>query len=265
MSHDEPDHYGFARRDQFGSTHWSIVLEAAHESSPHSDEALATLCQTYWYPLYAYVRLRVSDVHEAQDMTQEFFTRLLEKNYLAQVTPDRGRFRSFLLTVFKHFLANEWKKARAQKRGGGQSDVSLDLASAETRFSLEPSDDLTPEKLYDKQWAETLVQHVLDVLRGEYVRGGREETFDRLKSFLGGHGRSDSYAAVAAQLGMSEGAVRVALHRMRQRYRELLRSEIAQTVSTQSEVDDEIRSLFAILGSKWVGATWRGTGLPNLK
>ncbi len=153
------------------------------------------------------------------------------------------------MTVFKHFLANEWNKARAQKRGGGQSPVSLDLASAESRFSLEPADDLTPEKLYAKQWAETLVEHVLDVLRDEFVRGGREETFDRLNSYLGGQSRSDSYAAVAAQLEMSEGAVRVAVHRMRQRYRELLRSEIAQTVSTQSDVDDEIRSLFAILGS----------------
>jgi len=249
MSHDEPDHSGFARQVQFGSTHWSVVLEAAHESSPGSEEALVTLCQTYWYPLYAYVRRRVSDVHEAQDVTQEFFARLLEKNYLAQATPERGRFRSFLLTMFKHFLANEWNKARAQKRGGGQRPISLDLASAESRFGLEPADDLTPEKLYERRWAVTVMSNVLTRLRVEYAGKRKEEQFERLKVFLSGERAAGAYAKVAQSLGMTVNAVQVAVHRMRRRYRELLRAEIADTVADPAEVDEEIRNLFAVLGS----------------
>ncbi len=249
MSQDESHNSDMVQPVKFGSTHWSVVLEAAHASSPHSHEALSTLCETYWYPLYAYVRRRVRDVDEAQDMTQEFFARLLEKEYLEQAAPERGRFRSFLLTVFKHFLANEWSKAKAQKRGGGQAPISLDLASVESRFALEPSHDVTPERLYDKQWAVTLIDHVLGVLRDEMVRAGKEDYFQRLKGFIIHQGQSESCACVAAQLGMSEGAVRVAVHRMRQRYRALLRNEIAQTVTTQAEIDDEIRSLFTSLGS----------------
>ena len=240
------DFVGDAR---FQSTRWSIVLEAGHRSSPDSSEALATLCRIYWYPFYAYVRCRVRDVHEAQDLTQAFFAQLLEKNYVAEAEPERGKFRSFLLTSFKHFLSKEWDKAKAQKRGAGRAPISLDFSSGETRYLLEPADELTPERIYDRQWALTLLERVLDRLNEEFVRARKRKLFEQLKVFIAGEGAPISYAEVAGQLGISEGAAKVAAHRMRRRYREILREEIAQTVAEPSQVEDEIRSLFDTLGS----------------
>ncbi len=232
----------------FASTHWSIVVAAGYRSSPDSDEALESLCRTYWYPLYAYVRRRVAD-HEAQDLTQEFFAKLIEKNYIADAQQERGRFRSFLLTAMKHFLANEWRKGKAQKRGSGQSAVPLDYDTGESRYSLEPVDDLTPEKLFERQWAVTVMTNVLARLRAEYAGKGKEEQFERLKEFLGSERAAGAYAQVAQSLGMTVNAAQVVVHRMRHRYRELLRAEIAHTVADPGEVDEEIRNLFAALGS----------------
>ena len=224
-------------------------MAAGLRSSTRSNDALAALCGAYWYPLYAYVRRRVRDVDEAQDLTQEFFSQLLEKNYLAVAQPGRGKFRAFLLTSFKNFLANERDKAGALKRGGGKAPIPLDFESGETRFSLEPIDDLTPDGLYDRQWVLTLLNHVLDRVREELIRAGKEQVFEHLKLFITGETVPGGYAEAAAKLGMTEGAAKVAAHRLRQRYRALLRDEISQTVAEPSDVDDEIRSLFATLGS----------------
>ena len=235
--------------DRFASTRWSIVLDAGRGSSPSSAEALATLCRTYWYPLYAYVRRRVNDVHEAQDLTQAFFARLLEKDCVSLADPERGRFRSFLLTAMKHFLANEWSKARAQKHGGGQSHLTLDFEAGESRYRIEPVDLATPESLYDEQWALALLDRVFETLRDEYRRSGKEKQFEILKIYITAHSSRIPYAEVGGTLNMTENAVSVAVHRLRRRYREMLRWEIAQTVATPEDVDDEIRSLFASLGA----------------
>jgi len=233
--------------EDFSSTRLSVVLTAGQGSSPEAREALATLCESYWYPLYAYVRRRVRDVHEAQDLIQEFFARVLERNILATADPARGRFRSFLLTCVRHFLANEWDKIKAQKRGGGHSPISLDFASGESRYRLEPADPVTAERIFDREWAEALLLRVLGRLREEHVGAGKQEQFDVLKVFLTGRNARWSYAEAARRLGTSEGAAMVAAHRLRRQYRKLLRVEIAQTVSHPKEVDDEIRHLFAAL------------------
>ena len=229
----------------FDTTHWSVVLAAGHRSSPDSDKALESLCRTYWYPLYAYVRRRVADVHEAQDLTQEFFARLLEMNYVAEADPERGRFRAFLLTAFKHFLSKEWDKAKAQKRGGGRVPIPLEFLSFDSRFSVEPSQNLTAEQVYDRQWAVTLLDRVMDRLRDEFVRAGKAPQFEQLTGFLIGQHAGVTYADAADGMGVTEGTVKMTVHRMRQRYRELLRTEISQTVAGPGDVDDEIRSLFA--------------------
>jgi len=231
----------------FVTTHWSIVLAAAHESRPDAQAALATLCETYWYPLYSCVRRKGYRAEEAQDLTQEFFATLLQKDYLRVADPERGRFRSFLLASLNHFLANEWDRARAQKRGGGRRMISMDIPGAESRCSIEPADDLTAEKLYERQWALTLLDLVLKQLRQESVREGKEHLFDRLKEFLGGAASDIPYSQVAAELGMTEAAVKMAVHRLRRYYRRLLRAEIAQTVASAAAIDDEIRHLFRAL------------------
>jgi RNA polymerase sigma-70 factor (ECF subfamily) len=234
---------------EFASTHWSIVLAAGHRSSPGSRGALATLCTSYWFPLYAYARRRTRDLHEAQDLTQEFFAALLEKDYLAAVRPERGRFRAFLLTAFKHFMANEWEKAHAQKRGGGVVPIPLDFVAGESRFIREPADGLTPERLFERQWVLSLLDRVLQHLRDEFARAGKLDEFDRLKVFITPQTSAVSHSDVARDLAITENAVAVAAHRLRRRYRELLRAEIAQTVAGPGEVDDEIRSLFAAFSS----------------
>lgn len=231
----------------FATTRWSLVLAAGHRSSPDSRAALESLCEAYWYPLYAYVRRRVSDVNEAQDLTQAFFAELLEKNLAGSATPERGRFRAFLLTSLKHFLSKQWVKARAQKRGGGRAPIPLDFEVGDSRYRIEPCAGLTPEQLYDRQWAVTLLGQIMERLESEFVRGGRAKQFELLREFIIGEHSGTTYSAVAAKLNMAEAAARMAAHRMRRRYRDLLREEIAQTVAGPEDVDDEIRNLFATL------------------
>ena len=221
----------------------------AGTDSPQAHQALETLCRNYWYPLYAYVRRQGHSAHDAQDLTQAFFARLLEKNYLADVQREKGRFRSFLLASLKHFLANEWDREQALKRGGGKRLIALDEDSAESRYKLEPKDDLSADKIYERRWALTLLDQVLAKLRGEFEKDGKLEQFETLKQYLSAGRTSVSYAQAADKLGMNEGAIKVAVHRLRKRYRELLRAEIAQTVATASEVEAEIRYLFAALSA----------------
>ena len=231
----------------FVTTHWSVVVAAGRNDTARARDALARLCQTYWHPLYAYVRRLGHSPPDAQDLTQEFFARLLEKNYLAGADESRGRFRSFLLASLKHFLANEWDKASAQKRGGGQTLIPIDFNAAETSCCFEPADNTTPEKIFERRWALTLLDQVLRRLRAEHVRDGKEKLFEQLKSTLTEASRSVAYAEIARRLDTTEGAVKVAVHRLRQRYREVLRAEIAETVASPGEVEDELRNLFAAL------------------
>ena len=231
----------------FVTTHWSVVLAARRADTTRARDALARLCQTYWHPLYAYVRRLGHSPHDAQDLTQEFFARLLAKHYLADADESRGRFRSFLLAALKHFLANEWEKARAQKRGGGQIPISIDPVTAETGCHFEPADPATADKIFERRWALTLLDQVLRRLRREYAATGREALFEQLKPTLTEASRSVRYAEIAARLNTTEGAMKVAVHRLRQQYRELLRAEIAETVASPAEVEDELRNLFAAL------------------
>ena len=234
------------RKDRFATTHWSIVVSAGDSQSPEARLALATLCENYWFPLYAFVRRAGCSAEDAQDLTQEFFARLLAQRLLTRVDRQRGKFRSFLLAALKHFLADQWDHAHAQKRGGGQTVISFDSLDAETRYRLEPASDLTPEKMFEKQWALSLLEQVLSRLHAELVAEGKSALFEALKDTLTGV-RSTTYAAVGAELGMAEGAVKVAAHRMRRRYRALLREEIAQTVTSPDEIADEIRYLLSCL------------------
>ena len=235
------------RQPVFVTTHWSLVLSAGDQPSPQAADALEKLRRAYWLPISAFVRRQGRSPHDAQDLTQEFFTRLLEKKTLAVADPARGRFRSFLLASLKHFLANEWDRARARKRGGGQTLIPIDAADAETKYGLEPADHVTAEKIFERRWALALLDQVLRRLREEYARDGREKLFERLKPTLTEPSRTVSYAIIAAQLGASEGAVKSAVHRLRQRYRELLRAEIANTVAAPGEVETEMRHLFRVL------------------
>ena len=231
----------------FVTTHWSLVVSAGRNDTPHARNALEKLCRAYWFPIYAFVRRQGHGPHDAQDLTQEFFARLLEKKQLAVVDPAKGRFRSFLLASLKHFLANEWDKTKAQKRGGGQILIPIDVATAESSGGVDPADHLTAEKIFERRWALTLLDQVLRRLRAEYVRDGKENLFEQLKPTLTEVSRSVRYAEIAARLGTNEGAVKVVVHRLRQRYREVLRAEIADTVASPGEVEDEIRNLFAAL------------------
>lgn len=245
MSKNEPPHAAVPGRRDFTTTHWSVVLTAGHKSSPAANAALATLCETYWFPLYAYARRRGHKADESQDLTQEFFARFLEKDYVAAADPERGRFRAFLLTSFKHFLSKERDKAKSQKRGGGRLPLSLDLALGESRYVAEPTDMLTPEQLYDRQWTVALLDRVMRRLEVEMRGSDKAEWFDRLKGFIAGGSDGATYAKTAESLGTTEAAAKMATHRMRRRYRDLLRHEIAETVEHVADVEDEIRSLFA--------------------
>ncbi len=231
----------------FVTTHWSVVLAAGRSDSQRADAALASLCETYWYPLYAYVRRRGYEPQDAQDLTQEFFARLLQHHWLSQADPERGRFRTFLLTALSHFLANEWDKARAQKRGGAVHLVPLQLDTAETRYGREPADPVTPEQCYERRWALALLDQVLKRLGDECAAQGKTGEFQTLKPCLVGDRHAQPYAALATRLAMTEGAVKVAVHRLRRRYRELLREEIAHTVATPADVDEEMHHLFSVL------------------
>ncbi len=208
---------------------------------------MAQLCRTYWYPLYVYVRRKGYNVHDAQDLTQEFFARLLGKDYLRAVDRTKGKFRSFLLAALEHFLANEWRNARAQKRGGQFSFISLDDTAAEQQYLQVSASNLSPEKLFEQQWATTLLEQVLVRLREEFVGASKEALFEELKVYLTGEKRAVSYAELALKLGTTDGALKMAVSRMRQRYGELLRAEIRNTVSSPEAVDEELRALFAAL------------------
>lgn len=236
-------------RALFVTTRWSVVLAAGLDESSIARDALETLCRAYWYPLYVYTRRRGYDVEEAKDMTQEFFARLIERNYLGDVQQGKGRFRYFLLAALKHFLSDEWDKATAQKRGGGAGFLSLDEFDPEARYHLEPRDEETPERAFQRRWALTLLELTLARLREEFQLAGREGAFDAVKGFLSGDAPELSYAEIARGLGMSEAALKMMVTRMRQRYRALLRAEIANTVDDPAEVDAELRELASLLRS----------------
>ena len=233
----------------FATTHWSVVLSAGQGPSTESDAALERLCRTYWWPLYAFVRRRGHEPPDAQDLTQEFFARLLAKDFLRAVDRNKGKFRSFLLAALEHFLANEWRRARAQKRGGGGTIISLDDDSTENRYRQLQSSALPPERVFEQQWAMTLLDQAVSRLREEFVSAGKGALFSDIKNFLTGDKPAGGYAELAVKLQTSEAALKMAVSRMRQRYRELLREEIAMTVNGPEEVDEELRALFAALSA----------------
>ncbi len=236
-----------APRDVFVTTRWTMVLSAGRKSSPHSDRALAELCQSYWYPLYAYIRRQGKTKEDAEDLVQAFFARFLEKNYLEGLAAERGKFRAFLLAALKHSLANEWDRAQAQKRGGGAEHLSLNWQDADDRFHLDPPDPTNPERLFDREWALALLDRVIARLAAECMQDGKAELFARAKGFLTVGQDAIPYADAARELGLDEGALRVAVHRLRKRYRALLREEIAQTLVEPDQVEEELRSLLAAL------------------
>jgi RNA polymerase sigma-70 factor (ECF subfamily) len=232
-----------ASSDYFQTTRWTVVLAAGENHTPQSDIALESLCKAYWFPLYAYVRRRRASREDAEDLTQAFFARFLSKNYLNGLCEERGRFRAFLLASLKHFLANEWDKTQRKKRGGAITHLSLDWETADTEFqklSAEPS----PDKSFDREWALALLAKVIERLQDECAQAGRARQFAELKIFLSAEKGALSHGAAAEALGIDEGAVRVAVHRLRKRYRELLRDEIAQTLADPAQIDEEISALF---------------------
>ncbi|HXP60565.1 MAG TPA: sigma-70 family RNA polymerase sigma factor [Dongiaceae bacterium] len=234
---------------RFTATHWSVVLHAQDPASPQAGEALEKLCRSYWPPLYAYVRRVGNDEHTAKDLTQGFFAKLLEKNYLADVRREKGKFRSFLLKSLKHFLADEWDKSQAQKRGGGRIMLSFDEQTAEDRYRLEPADEMTPDKLFDRRWALTTLEQAVGRLRKEYQDTDKAALFGQLQDFLSGGPGDSTYAEAAARLGMTESTLKSYVFRLRKRNREILREVIAQTVASPSQIDEELRDLRAALAA----------------
>lgn len=234
-------------RARFVATRWTVVLTAGRSDSTHARAALAQLCQMYWYPLYAYVRRKGYSPPDAEDLTQAFFAQVLEEHFISAADEAKGRFRSFLLTRLNHFLADEWDRLKAQKRGGGRRMIPLDGGTAETRYQVEPVDLRSPDKLFEYRWAVTLLERVFERLRQEYEADGKAALFGELKDSLAQARAAVPYAGVSARVGLSEGALRVSVHRLRQRYRELLRAEIADTVSSPEEVEEELRHLFRVL------------------
>lgn len=228
---------------RFVTTRWSLVLAAGETSHARSAEALATLCEMYWYPVYAFIRRQGPPAQDAADLTQEFFARVLEKNYLHAADPSRGRFRAFLCASIRHFLSNERDRARTLKRGGNQLTLSLDVEAAEGTYRLEPRDDLTPEALFDRQWALVLLDRALGRLRTRLQATGKVELFDRLKGSLTGDSAEVPHAEVAKALGMTEGAIRVAVHRLRRQFRDTLLREIGETVSDPADIAAEVEYL----------------------
>ncbi len=232
---------------KFQTTPWSLILAARRRDEPGAERALARLCESYWFPLYAFVRRRGHGAEEARDLTQAYFLKLLEKDYLGDVDRGAGRFRSFLLVSMKHFLANEWKAGRAAKRGGGKSPVSLDMDGAEDRFLAEPCESETPESVFERRWARVVLQRTTEALRREFESAGKRERFERLAPLLTGGSVDGSYAQIARELGQSESAVKMAVHRLRSRFGELLKQEIGVTVTDPADVEAEIRYLFDAL------------------
>jgi RNA polymerase sigma-70 factor (ECF subfamily) len=240
-------------RARFATTHWSLVVAAADSQRPEANDALALLCEHYWYPLYAYVRRSGCGADEAQDLTQEFFARLIEKRYLRTARPERGRFRAFLLISLKHFLANEWKRAKAQKRGGGKRLLPL-AETGEVLYRGEPSDPETPERLFERRWALMVIDRAFGALTRKVGGTQGARLLARVRPLLAGDATGDSYCAIAAEMGMTEGALKVAVHRLRRRFAQHLRKEIGHTVADTADIDEEIRFLLSALGR-----THRGT------
>jgi RNA polymerase sigma-70 factor (ECF subfamily) len=231
----------------FATTHWTVVLAAGQTQSPEAAKALAELSNIYWYPLYAYVRRKGYDVTDAQDLTQEFFARLLESNSLAMVDRRKGKFRSFLLASLEHFLAKEWTRAHRLKRGGGQTIISWDDCDPEARYRLEPADNWSAERIYERRWALTVLEQAMTKLATEYEAAGKATLFEAVRPFLSGEDADVSYPDLSLRLGMTEGALRVAVHRLRQRYGECVRTEIAKIVQKPEEIDEELRHLLDAL------------------
>jgi RNA polymerase sigma factor (sigma-70 family) len=246
-----PDTNGHSHADSagywFATTHWSVVLAARDPETPQASQAMEKLCRTYWPPLYAYIRREGCGVAESHDLTQEFFARLLEKDYLSRLHHQRGKFRSFLLTILKNFLSEQRRKAGAQKRGGGQVFISLDANTEEEGYLREPVDALTPDQVFERRWAQTVLQTALGRLREEYSLRGQLKLFERLQDYQPREPGGLSYAQLGDELGMTEAAVKSAVQRMRQRHRELLRDEISHTVSQPGEIEEEIRHFRALL------------------
>ena len=233
---------------QFTATHWSVVLAARDGTSMQAARALEKLCRTYWYPLYAYVRRKGSSAHDAQDLTQGFFAHLLQRSFLENVGPQKGKFRSFLLAALNHFLSDEWDKSRAAKRGGGQTFISLDDDNAEELYLSEPDSAITAEKIFEQRWALTLLAQALARLRDEFTATGKTREFDHLKVFLSTPTSDGAYDAVAVDLEMPVATVAVKVHRLRQRYGELIRAEIADTVASPADIEEEMAHLFDAVG-----------------
>jgi len=232
----------------FTTTHWSVVLTAKQQTSAEAEAALERLCRIYWWPLYAFLRRRGYEHHEAEDLTQEFFARLLAKDFLRAVDQSKGKFRSYLLASMENFLAKQWRRAKAQKRGGGLQFVSLDADLVESRYAQVATATTSAEKVFEQQWALTVLDQVVSRLREEFRTNGKKSEFEALKTFLTGERRTGAYAEMAEKLGTTEPAVKMIVYRMRQRYGELLHAELAQTVSRPEDVEEELRALFAALG-----------------
>ncbi|MFO0947885.1 MAG: sigma-70 family RNA polymerase sigma factor [Planctomycetota bacterium] len=235
---------------KFSTTHWSVILSAARKGSPDSSSALSKLCAEYWYPLYAYARRQNYTAADSEDLTQGFFARLIDRNDLAAVDRERGKFRTFLLHAFKRYLANEREKANARKRGGGRSLVSLDFTGGEERYRLEPAHVETPDKRFEREWALSVIEQVFNAIREEYEAAGALETFERLRDYLTASPREPSYRELAERYDVPEGALRTAVHRMRRRFQKTLRAKISETVSSKAEIDDELRDLILALQSE---------------
>jgi RNA polymerase sigma factor (sigma-70 family) len=243
------DHPSSSPGDIFATTHWSVVVAAGRQNTPQSMQALDELCRTYWYPLYVYIRRRGHSREDAEDLTQSFFARFLEKNYLAGLSHDQGKFRAFLLAALKNFLANEWDRSQRQKRGGQIPHLSLDWENADSRFQLDAGESCLPDRSFDRAWATVLLDRVLTRLQVDCEAQDKGPWFASLKVFLTTATEQASYAEAATALGLSEGATRTAVHRLRQRYRELLRDEIAQTVSDPAHIAEELQVLFQAFAS----------------
>lgn len=247
MSQSSPDPGCPGQVAAFPTTHWSVVLKAGEESNAAAASAMEALCRSYWYPLYAYVRRKGHTPGDAEDLTQGFFARLLQKNFLSTVDQRKGKFRSFLLASLEHFLAKEWNRAHRVKRGGLCQFISMDQFDGEERYRLEPRDNRTPEALYDRSWALAVLSTTMTRLQEEYEREGKGEVFAALKAFLSGDPDEQRYEDIGSRLGLSYGAARVAVHRLRTKYGEVLRDVVAQTVATREEVDEELKQLLAAL------------------
>ncbi len=233
----------------FATTHWSVILAAGQRDTPQAAAALEQLCRTYWYPIYAYVRRQEHSPEDAQDLTQDFFAHLLARGFPHGAVPERGKFRSFLLASLRHFLVDQHRNAAALKRGGGQHTISLDARQAEERFRLEPQHELTPEKLYEREWAMTLLDRARSRLHEEYSATGKADLYERLQGFPLTEKSDDSFQQAASELGMTVGALKSVVHRLRARYRELVREEVAHTVADPVELNEEARHLIAVIGS----------------